>query len=105
MPTALVTGASRGVGRGASVGLAEAGFQVFATGRSVESAALPASVIRIRCDHLDDAQTAAVFAQISDTTGPLDILVNSAWGGYERMVEEGRFTWTEAAECAKPRPG
>jgi NAD(P)-dependent dehydrogenase (short-subunit alcohol dehydrogenase family) len=24
----------------------------------------------------------------------LDILVNAAWGGYEHMVEDGRFTWT-----------
>ncbi|HTR36089.1 MAG TPA: hypothetical protein VMH80_09320 [Bryobacteraceae bacterium] len=37
-----------------AISLAEAGFQVFATGRKVETADLPSSVIRIPCDHLDD---------------------------------------------------
>lgn len=89
MPTALVTGASRGVGRGIAIALADAGYSVFATGRSIDTAQLPASVARIPCDHLDDRQTAAAFQQAGD----LDVLVNSAWGGYERMVEDGRFTW------------
>lgn len=93
MPTALVTGASRGVGRGVASALAEAGFQVFATGRTIESADLPSSVIRLRCDHLSDEETAASFARVSAEAAALDVLVNSAWGGYERMVEDGRFTW------------
>ena len=54
MPSAVVTGASRGVGRGIAIGLAEAGFQVFATGRSIQSADLPPAVTRLPCDHLDD---------------------------------------------------
>jgi dehydrogenase/reductase SDR family member 1 len=93
MPIAMVTGASRGVGRGVALGLAEAKFQVFATGRSIESADLPATITRIRCDHLDDTQTRTAFEQLSAKAGGLDILVNSAWGGYERMVEDGQFTW------------
>ncbi len=93
MPTALVTGASRGVGRGVAISLAESGFQVFATGRTVETADLPSAVIRIPCDHLDDQQTAAAFDRVRAHGGGLDVLVNSAWGGYERMVEDGRFTW------------
>jgi NAD(P)-dependent dehydrogenase (short-subunit alcohol dehydrogenase family) len=93
MPTALVTGASRGVGRGVALGLAEAGFQVFATGRTIETADLPPQVIRIRCDHLSDEETAAALARVSAEAAALDILVNAAWGGYERMIEEGRFTW------------
>jgi len=88
---ALVTGASRGVGRGAAIGLAEAGFRVFATGRSIASADLPEAVTRIRCDHLRDEETAAAFAEVS---GDLDLLVNCAWGGYERMMENGAFTWS-----------
>jgi dehydrogenase/reductase SDR family member 1 len=92
MQTALVTGASRGVGRGAAIGLAEAGFKVFGTGRSIENADLPAGVVRIRCDHTQDNETAGAFAKIED--GGLDVLVNCAWGGYERMVEDGSFTWT-----------
>jgi NAD(P)-dependent dehydrogenase (short-subunit alcohol dehydrogenase family) len=93
MQSALVTGASRGVGRGVAIGLAEAGFQVYGTGRSILASVLPASVIRIRCDHLRDEETAAVFARIAAETDGPDVLVNAAWGGYERMVEEGRFTW------------
>ncbi len=92
MPTALVTGASRGVGRGAAIGLAECGFRVFGTGRRIEEADLPDSVTRIRCDHLRDWQTASALAQVA-AAGDLDVLVNSAWGGYEQMVENGRFTW------------
>lgn len=93
MPVALVTGASRGVGRGAAIGLTSAGFRVFATGRGIDTADLPASVVRIRCDHSNDADTANVFARVAETAGVLDVLVNSAWGGYERMTENGAFTW------------
>lgn len=94
MPTALVTGASRGVGRGIAVALAEAGYQVFATGRTIERAALPDSVVRLTCDHLLDTDTAAAFERLAAASGRLDLLVNSAWGGYERMVEDGAFTWS-----------
>jgi dehydrogenase/reductase SDR family member 1 len=91
MPVAMVTGASRGVGRGVAIALADAGFEVFATGRTIAGADLPPEVTRICCDHLDDDQTRAAFQQLCGRE--LDILVNSAWGGYERMVEDGRFTW------------
>jgi len=88
---ALVTGASRGVGRGVAIGLAQAGVRVFATGRSIGD--LGEGSTSIRCDHTDDAAVAEVFRQIDEAAGRLDILVNVAWGGYERMVEDGRFTW------------
>lgn len=94
MPVALVTGASRGVGRGVAIGLTSAGFSVFATGRTIDSADLPASVVCIRCDHLNDDETAKAFERAAETSGVLDVLVNSAWGGYERMSEDGQFTWT-----------
>lgn len=93
MPTALVTGASRGVGKGAAIALADAGYRVFATGRSIANADLPAPITRIACDHRDDDQTAAVFARIAEEADQLDVLVNSAWGGYENMMENGAFTW------------
>ncbi len=93
MPTALVTGASRGVGRGVALGLSAAGFAVFATGRSIDSADLPPAVIRIPCDHTRDGEAAAVFERIAAAGEGLDILVNAPWGGYERMVEEGQYTW------------
>ena len=91
--TTLVTGASRGVGRGIAKSMGDSGFQVYATGRRIETADLPASVARIPCDHLDDLQTAAAFARVTAEAGGLDVLVNCAWGGYERMVENGSFTW------------
>jgi NAD(P)-dependent dehydrogenase (short-subunit alcohol dehydrogenase family) len=93
MPFALVTGASRGVGRGTANALADAGYTVFATGRSIASASLPDAVIRIPCDHTRDEETDAAFARIASVTPHLDVVVNSAWGGYERMMENGAFTW------------
>ena len=90
---ALVTGASRGVGRGVAASLAEAGYTVFGTGRSIETAQLPEAVIRVPCDHLNDEETGNAFDRVADEAGGLDLLVNSAWGGYERMVEDGQFTW------------
>ena len=90
MPTALVTGASRGVGRGAAIGLAECGVRVFATGRTVANADLPAAIARVPCDHLRDDETTQAFSKAADG---LDVLVNSAWGGYEQMSENGQFTW------------
>jgi NAD(P)-dependent dehydrogenase (short-subunit alcohol dehydrogenase family) len=90
---ALVTGASRGVGRGVALGLAAAGARVFATGRSIAQADLGPDVTSITCDHTDDAAVTDVFRQIEESAGRLDILVNVAWGGYERMVEDGRFTF------------
>jgi dehydrogenase/reductase SDR family member 1 len=93
VPAAVVTGASRGVGRGVASALADAGFTVFATGRTIDEAQLPPSITRVRCDHLNDADTAAVFDRVASECGTVDVLVNSAWGGYERMVENGAFTW------------
>jgi dehydrogenase/reductase SDR family protein 1 len=90
---AVVTGASRGVGRGIAAALADSGMRVFASGRTIAKAALPADVVRIACDHTDDEAVARFFTLVEGECGRLDVLVNSAWGGYERMVEDGRFTW------------
>ena len=90
---ALVTGASRGVGRGVAASLADAGARVFATGRSIAQSNLDPGVERLPCDHTDDPAVAGAFRRIQDAAGRLDILVNVAWGGYERMVEDGRFTF------------
>jgi dehydrogenase/reductase SDR family member 1 len=94
LQTALVTGASRGVGKGVATALGDGGFTVFATGRSIASADLPRSIRRIPCDHTLAEETDRVFAQIAKESAGLDLLVNSAWGGYERMTEKGVFTWT-----------
>src|SRR6185503_5600403 len=90
MPTALVTGASRGVGRGIAIALAESGFRVFATGRTIANANLPDAIACVQCDDQRDEDTAAACAHVA---GGLDVLVNSAWRGYEQMVANGKFTW------------
>src|SRR6185437_8560420 len=108
---AVVTGASRGVGKGIALGLGEAGATVHVTGRTVregegqgqlpgtihgtaeEVTALGGQGIAIPCDHRDDAQVEAAFARVQAEHGRLDVLVNNVWGGYERMVEDGVFTW------------
>lgn len=90
---ALVTGASRGVGRGVASALAQAGAVVYATGRTVADADLDPTIVRVPCDHTDPRSVDALFERIHAERGRLDVLVNSAWGGYERMVEDGAFTW------------
>jgi dehydrogenase/reductase SDR family protein 1 len=90
---ALVTGATRGVGRGVALGLAHAGATVCATGRSITPIEAEANITAVVCDHTRDQAVADVFRQIDERHGRIDILVNVAWGGYERMVEDGRFTW------------
>jgi dehydrogenase/reductase SDR family member 1 len=91
---ALVTGASRGVGKGVAVALAEAGATVYATGRTIGEVSFAAGqVIPIRCDHTSDTEVEAAFRHVIDSRNCLDILVNSVWGGYENMLEGGEFTW------------
>ena len=93
---AVVTGASRGVGKGVAIGLAEAGAIVYATARTVSEADFPGEerIIPVRCDHTDDRAAGAVFERVVDERQRLDVLVNNVWGGYEKMMEEGQFTWT-----------
>lgn len=108
---AVVTGASRGVGRGVALGLGEAGATVYITGRSVaegqgreglpgtvfqtaqEVSALGGLGIAAPCDHRDDAQVEALFQRVVAEQGRIDILVNNVWDGYLHMVEDGEFTW------------
>jgi len=91
---AVVTGATKGVGRGVALALAQAGARVFATGRSAGETTAPAeSITAIRCDHRQDAQVDATFARILREAGSIDILVNNVWGGYDNMMEHGQFTW------------
>jgi dehydrogenase/reductase SDR family member 1 len=90
---ALVTGGSRGVGKGIAEALSEAGATVYVTGRTVAETDFAAECIPIPCDHTDDAQVESAFARVQSERGRLDILTNTVWGGYEQMVEGGEFTW------------
>jgi len=98
---ALVTGATRGVGKGIADVLLECGARVYVTGRSVDSrddvvAPTDAAVRRaIRCDHTNDADTERAVVHVLAREAKIDLLVNAAWGGYERMVDGGRFTWPD----------
>jgi NAD(P)-dependent dehydrogenase (short-subunit alcohol dehydrogenase family) len=83
------------VGRGVALGLARAGARVYGTGRSIADTQFDADVVPVACDHTDDTAVEQVFERIDKEAGALDILVNSAWGGYESMVEDGRFTWVD----------
>lgn len=109
----LVTGASRGVGRGVALALLEAGAIVHVTGRTLhevdaaasprgagsleglaaEAMGLPGQLFVHQCDHADDGQTEAVVTEIVERHGGIDVLVNNAWPGYENMVEGTDFTW------------
>jgi dehydrogenase/reductase SDR family protein 1 len=111
----LVTGASRGVGRGVALGLAEAGATVHITGRTLRdgehpegldrggslasvleaSAAYAGKVTAHRVDHARDEETEGIVRKVTGLEGRLDILVNSAWPGYERMEENNQFTWVD----------
>ena len=91
---ALITGASRGVGKGIALELIDAGATVYITGRSVEDMRyISGKGIAVECDHRNDEQVQSAFRRIADEQGRLDILVNNVWGGYENMLENGEFTW------------
>jgi dehydrogenase/reductase SDR family protein 1 len=93
---AVVTGATKGVGRGVARELAQQGAEVFVTGRSApDCERLDERITGIRCDHRLDVQVEAAFNLISRERNAIDILVNNVWGGYERMIEDGQFTWSK----------
>jgi dehydrogenase/reductase SDR family protein 1 len=93
---AVVTGATRGVGRGVATELGLCGARVFVTGRSApDQGHLDEGVTGIRCDHRNDDQAEDAFGRILRTANTIDILVNNVWGGYEGMIENGQFTWSK----------
>ena len=92
---AVITGGTLGVGRGVARALADEGARVFVTGRSAPDGAAEGGVMNIRCDHREDADVQSAFARITQDTSGIDILVNNVWGGYERMIDNGAFTWSK----------
>lgn len=92
---ALVTGASRGTGKGIALELMAAGAFVYITGRTIADMNYVGDTgIACLCDHRDDQQVEEVFRRIADKHQRLDVLVNNVWGGYENMMENGEFTWS-----------
>lgn len=115
---ALVTGASRGVGKGIAIALGAAGMTVYLSGRSASRSAshlrgqlLPGSLaetaeavnraggqgIAVPCDHRDDAQVRELFARIEREQGRLDLLVNNAALLHENLIDPGPF-WEKPLE-------
>jgi NAD(P)-dependent dehydrogenase (short-subunit alcohol dehydrogenase family) len=93
---AVVTGATQGVGRGIGHELARHGARVFVTGRSAPvHERLDERITGIRCDHRVDTQVEAAFNLIVREASTIDILVNNVWGGYERMIDDGKFSWSK----------
>jgi NAD(P)-dependent dehydrogenase (short-subunit alcohol dehydrogenase family) len=104
---AVVTGASRGIGKGIALVLAQAGATVYVTGRTVTAGAhpLPGTVgetaaeadrrggkgIAVQVDHANDEQVAALFDQVRKEQGRLDILVNNAIALPPELTQPGGF--------------
>jgi NAD(P)-dependent dehydrogenase (short-subunit alcohol dehydrogenase family) len=109
---AVVTGASRGAGRGIAMELGAAGATVIVTGRSTREAPaagygslmalsgltqLPGTIedtaeevtrlggrgVAMRCDHTEPGEVQALVDRVVHEHGPFDLLVNNAWGGHE----------------------
>src|SRR5690242_6737884 len=88
-PVAVVTGASRGAGRGIASALSARGWRVYATGRSLVEA--PAGGIAVSMDHHDDDAVAALFERVRHESGRLDLLVNNAAAISDELVSPKPF--------------
>lgn len=104
---AVVTGASRGAGKGIALALGAAGMTVYVTGRSLREgdAELPGTIqataeavtraggqgVAAACDHADDAQVAALFERVAAEQGRLDLLVNNACSIPAELTQPGPF--------------
>lgn len=104
---AVVTGASRGLGKGISLALGEAGYTVYVTGRSVEPGThdLGGTIgetagavtqrggngIAVACDHRDDEAVAALVEQVRREQGRLDLLVNNAFAVPDTVTSGAGF--------------
>lgn len=114
-PVAIVTGASRGAGRGIATALGSHGCTVYVTGRSQKTGdhPLPGTIyetadavtaaggkgIAVRCDHADDAQVQLLFDQVMAEQGRLDLLVNNAAAVFDELSLPGNF-WEKPLKLA-----
>jgi len=115
----LITGGTRGIGKGIAVLLAKEGAIVYFTGRTEKefqgAVKLSGSIqvtekeislaggigYGIRCDHEDDTQTQMVIDKVISEQGKIDILVNNVWGGYE-FYNNGTEFWKEKGFWTAP---
>lgn len=104
---AVVTGASRGAGKGIAIALGREGATVYVTGRSLKEgdASLPGTIaataeavtqaggrgIAVACDHAQDADVKALFDQVAAEQGRCDILVNNATFLHDDLIRKGGF--------------
>jgi NAD(P)-dependent dehydrogenase (short-subunit alcohol dehydrogenase family) len=109
----VVTGASRGAGKGIALALGSTGATVYVTGRSQQEgeSPLPGTVfatadeitrrggrgIAVLCDHASDAEVKALFEQVEREQGRLDILVNNAISLPEELTRKGPF-WEKSLD-------
>ena len=93
--TAIVTGASSGIGRIIAESLARAGFTVFGTSRRA-AADGPARVAMLTCDVTDDGSVEALVADVLSRTGRIDVLVNNAGIGLIGGAEESSIAQVRA---------
>ena len=105
-PVAVVTGASRGAGRGIAHALGSAGWRVYLTGRSEGLQAAAREVtdaggegIAVQTDHADDVSVAALFARVDDDNGHLDLLVNNAAAISDALTDRAPF-WEKPLSLA-----
>lgn len=115
-PVVIVTGASRGAGRGIAVALGGHGCTVYVTGRSSEapSGSMPGTIhaaaaevtaaggtgIAARCDHADDTQVSALIDRVMAEQGRIDILVNNACAIHDELSAPGNF-WEKPLAIGK----
>jgi len=112
----VITGASRGAGKGIAIALGATGATVYVTGRTQQegTAPLPGTVFQtaeevtqaggvgvpVVCDHGDDEQVKALFDQVKQEHGRLDILVNNAQTAPEGVLDHGPF-WERPMNLAQ----
>jgi NAD(P)-dependent dehydrogenase (short-subunit alcohol dehydrogenase family) len=111
----VVTGASRGAGKGIAIALGATGATVYVTGRTRREGDAPLAGtvqataeavtaaggrgIAVYCDHADDAQVAQLFERVRQEQGRLDILVNNATVLHDALTATGPF-WSKPLALA-----